>query len=153
MMDTDDGLRNETPLSVPQQRLATLYSERYGISIYNCFSSGYKFRVANLDKINSYYSKKSKRKIGKISLPADSCYPTPQDAVIDLKFIVAALLEGYDLNKITKDKFEGLNEKALSIESSLLAAATTTTTAATTAAASAANTDIANEFETTGVTI
>ena len=46
MMDTDDGLRNEIPLSVPQQRLATLYSERYGISIYNYFNSGYKFKVS-----------------------------------------------------------------------------------------------------------
>ena len=116
----------DTPSSVPQQRLATLYSEHYGISIYNCFKSGYKFRVANINKINPYY-KKNKRKISTVYLPRDYVYLKPEDASTDFKFIAAALLEGYDLNKITQDKFEDLNKKALSIESSLLAATITNT--------------------------
>ena len=40
----------------------------------------------------------------------------------DVKFIAAALLEGHDLQKITKDKFVDLYYDALIIESSLLAA-------------------------------
>ena len=121
----NDAIQNETPLSFPQQQLATLYSERYGIHIHKYYAR-YKIRVANLSKINPYYNK-SKRKESPVYLPADTWYLNPQVALTDLKFIAAALLEGYDLDKITKDKFEGLYDEAILIESSLLAAATTNT--------------------------
>ncbi len=54
-MDTADDNEDAYELSVPQQQLVKLYNERYGIHISKYLSSGYKFRVANLNKINSSY--------------------------------------------------------------------------------------------------